>query len=289
MLVTDDEIFGSIGGGVMEVEMVERARLEFKVRNAKYKISTGQSQIESRKSQIFELVHRKNDPNSSGMICSGKQTVIMQVLDPADIDAIEQLAAANEPVGLRLSHRGLEIADDIDSASPRFEQNGDEFVYEEKIGAKSRLFIIGGGHCAMALSELMTKLDFRIELFDDRADLNTLRKNTFADKITIVGSYDEIAEHIPEGEDVYVVVMTLGYKFDEIVIRRLFGKRFRYFGVLGSRAKMKTLLNSLKKEGFNERLLAEIRTPVGLPINSRTPEEIAVSIAAEIISVKNRR
>ena len=70
---------------------------------------------------------------------------------------------------------------------------------------------------------------------------------------------------------------------------RLFGKRFRYFGVLGSRAKMKTLLNSLKKEGFNERLLAEIRTPVGLPINSRTPEEIAVSIAAEIISVKNRR
>ena len=81
--------------------------------------------------------------------------------------------------------------------------------------------------------------------------------------------------------------MTLGYKFDEIVIRKLFDKNFKYFGVLGSKAKMKTLLKTLEKEGFDKEKIARIRTPIGLKINSHTPEEIAVSIAAEIIAVKN--
>jgi xanthine dehydrogenase accessory factor len=83
------------------------------------------------------------------------------------------------------------------------------------------------------------------------------------------------------------VVMTVGYKSDETVIGKLLGKKFKYFGVLGSRAKMKTLLKALAKEGFDKERLARIRTPVGLRINSRTPPEIAVSIAAEIIAVKN--
>jgi len=71
------------------------------------------------------------------------------------------------------------------------------------------------------------------------------------------------------------------------VIRKLFDKDFKYFGVLGSKAKMKTLLRNLEKEGFALEKLKKIRAPVGLPIGSRTPEEIAVSIAAEIIAVKN--
>ena len=81
--------------------------------------------------------------------------------------------------------------------------------------------------------------------------------------------------------------MTIGYRFDEIVIRRLLGREFAYFGVLGSRAKMTSLLRGLAAEGFDTEELARLRTPAGFPINSRTPEEIAVSIAAEIIAVKN--
>ncbi len=81
--------------------------------------------------------------------------------------------------------------------------------------------------------------------------------------------------------------MTLGYKFDEIVIRALFDKNFKYFGVLGSKAKMAKLLRDLRKDGFDEEKITCIRTPIGIEINSRTPEEIAVSIAAEIIAVKN--
>jgi xanthine dehydrogenase accessory factor len=81
--------------------------------------------------------------------------------------------------------------------------------------------------------------------------------------------------------------MTLGYASDELVIRALIDKDFRYFGVLGSNAKMSIMLRKLIKEGLPANKLSSIRTPIGLPIRSRTPEEIAVSIAAEIISVKN--
>ena len=133
----------------------------------------------------------------------------------------------------------------------------------------------------------MSKMDFYISLFDDRPELNTIDKNRFADKIEIVDTYDSIDSFIRSAPNAYVVVMTLGYKSDEIVIRKLCGKEFKYFGVLGSRAKMSTLMKALHEEGLPADKMARIRTPIGLSINSRTPEEIAVSIAAEIISVKN--
>ncbi len=121
-----------------------------------------------------------------------------------------------------------------------------DFVYQERLGPQNILYIIGGGHCALALSELMSKLDFRIAIFDDRPELNTIAKNRFADEISIIESYGDIGDHIASGTNAYVVVMTLGYASDEIVIRKLLGRSFKYFGVLGSKAKMKTLLKNLK-------------------------------------------
>ena len=226
------------------------------------------------------------------MICSGRQSVIFFKLDSSHLETVRAICAALENHRnrkLRITNDELRTAEnETDDFNFRFERNdAGEFFYEEKLGYKNRLFIVGGGHCALALSELMSKMDFYIALFDDRETLNTLAKNRFVHEKNIIESYEKISERIPEGGDVYVVVMTLGYKSDEIAIRRLIGKNFKYFGVLGSRAKMKTLLKNLEKEGFSKEKLNRIRAPVGLPINSRTPEEIAVSIAAEIIAVKN--
>ena len=280
MIVSADEIHGSIGGGVMEISLVSQAK--FKIQNSKFKIHT----------EIIEQVHQKNSPNSSGMICSGKQTVILFELDNSHFETVKNIIFALKnlrPIRLRITNYELRIYDFInENQGFRFSQtNENEFVYEENLGSKNKLFIVGGGHCALALSEIMTKMDFHISLFDDREDLNTLAKNDFVHEKKVIESYEKIGEFIESGENVYVVVMTLGYKFDEIVIRALFDKDFKYFGVLGSKAKMKTLLSSLAKEGFDKEKLKKIRTPIGLPINSHTPEEIAVSIAAEIIAVKN--
>ncbi len=285
----DGELCGSIGGGVMEVRLVEQAKVKSK--NAKVK---NKSAIRNPQSAISEQVHQKNSPHSSGMICSGRQTVIFKHLGRSDHFTVKSVIDAfkdGRPDILFISYDDFEVLAaglDLEDKDFRFEKRSNtNFIFTEKIGAKNELFIVGGGHCALALSEIMSKMDFRISIFDDRPELNTLAKNKFADEITLIQSYDGIAEFIPSGSNIYVVVMTLGFKSDEIVIRSLSKKEFRYFGVLGSKAKMKTLLCTLEKDGVSKERLSQIRTPIGLPINSHTTEEIAISIAAEIISIKN--
>ena len=139
----------------------------------------------------------------------------------------------------------------------------------------------------MALSELMSKLEFRIRLFDDRPALNTIAKNNHVDDVIILENYATIDRYFGTDNDTFVVVMTLGYKTDAIVIRQLLDNDFKYFGVLGSKAKMATLFRELIEEGYSKERLERIHSPIGLPINSHSPEEIAVSIAAEIISIRN--
>jgi xanthine dehydrogenase accessory factor len=226
------------------------------------------------------------------MICSGRQTVIFYKLNPSDLPTVRKIVQTlknHQSRILRISNFKFQISENQpDEFDFRFErQNDNKFLYEEKLGFKNKLFIVGGGHCALALSELASKMDFYISLFDDREDLNTLAKNCFVHEKQIIESYAQIADFIPSGKHHFVVVMTLGYKFDELIIRNLIDKDFKYFGVLGSRAKMKVLLKNLENEGFPKEKLKHIRTPIGLPINSQTPEEIAVSIAAEIIMCKN--
>ncbi len=308
MVVAHDELSGSVGGGVMEVALVELA----KVKNKKAK---GKSEAE-----IVEQIHRKNSADSSGMICSGKQTVILFQLNSEHLKTVEQIIYElenNQTLRLQISSFNFQVSgiksdldykferkkelhrleavfdrrtpDEREHSGQRLLLNDDEvkFIYEENLGCKNKLYIIGGGHCALALSEIMSKMDFHISLFDDREDLNTIAKNEVVHENRIIESYEQIGKFIESGNNVYVVVMTLGYKFDEIVIKQLLDKNFKYFGVLGSKAKMKVLLKNLESEGFDKEKLARLRTPIGLPINSQTPQEIAVSITAEIIKVKN--
>jgi xanthine dehydrogenase accessory factor len=281
---SDGELCGSIGGGVMEINIVERSRALLSEPEA-IASSPGHP-------QLIEQVHQNNSPHASGMICSGRQSVILVPLASEDLPAVQTIIEAIErrrPMCVSISQNGLSAANAMEErALIHFDKKADtEFIYKECLDQTQWLYIIGGGHCSLALSELMSRLDFRISIFDDRPDLNTIEKNRFAHEIQIINSYENIGDLVTEGPRVYVVIMTIGYDSDEIAIRSLIKKEIKYLGVLGSRAKMKVLLNTLEKEGIDAALLSRIRTPIGLPINSHSPEEIAVSIAAEIISVKN--
>ncbi len=280
MAVAENDLRGSVGGGVMEVNLVEQAR--FKIQDSRFKIN----------SEIVWQNHKKNSANPSGMICSGEQTIIFYKLNFGDLPVIRKIVRAlknRQSKVLQITSNNFEVLENQpDNFDFRFERHSEnDFLFQEKLGFKNKLFIIGGGHCALALSGLASKMDFYISLFDDRPELNTLTKNEFVHAKTIVKNYEKIGDFIPSGEKHFVVVMTLGYQTDEIVIRALLDKDFKYFGVLGSKAKMATLLKNLEKEGFAKEKLSRIHTPIGLQINSQTPEEIAVSIAAEIIAVKN--
>ncbi|MFM9952028.1 MAG: XdhC family protein [Saprospiraceae bacterium] len=276
---SEGALCGSIGGGIMEIKLVELA---------KARMAQGISSP-----LLKRQVHRKPaSQDQSGMICSGEQSVVFihpNAEDLPTVRAIIRCLKQNKPAILQITGQGFQVLQNRKNEHAfRFERQPDQaFLFEENLGFKNRLYLIGGGHCALALSELMSKLDFHLTLFDDRAELNTFAKNRFVHQKLTLDTYENIGEFIPSGNDVYVVVMTVGYRTDEVVIRQLLHKNFRYFGVLGSQAKMETLLDQLRGGGVPEAQLARIRTPIGIPISSRTPEEIAVSIAGEIIAVKN--
>ncbi|MEO8648285.1 MAG: XdhC family protein, partial [Acidobacteriota bacterium] len=240
----DDELFGSIGGGVMEVNLVEQSRALMSEPPAS---AGGQFHL---KAQLIEQVHQMNSPNASGMICSGKQTVIVRLLNPVDRDhviAAARSVAAHKRYVVEITTQKFSVGPP-EGGTPNFEfekLNENEFVYRERLGPKNDLYIVGGGHCSLALSELMARLGFRITIFDDRPELNTIEKNRFAHEIRIIDAYEYIGDLIGPGTDTYVVVMTIGYASDEVAIRSLIFKPLKYLGVLGSRAKMAKLLQTL--------------------------------------------
>jgi xanthine dehydrogenase accessory factor len=192
---------------------------------------------------------------------------------------------------LQLSPSGISFKADEVPANDFYYQfrNEQDWLYAEKLGFKNCLYIIGGGHCALAFSRLMSGMDFYIYLIEDRKDLNTLEQNDFVHEKLIVEDYSHLQNIVKDGEDVYVVIMSFGYRTDDLAVRALWKKEFAYLGLLGSAAKIDKMFAAYRQEGISENDLQKIYAPVGLPINSQTPEEIAVSIAAQIIEVKNRK
>lgn len=272
-------IDGSIGGGVMEHKFVGLA---------KEKLVQQQQELSVRK-QVHDKAASKNQ---SGMICSGEQTILLYTVGMEDLSVIQSITISlqqHEKGRLQLSPAGLDFQSGllpVNDFQYHFISEQD-WLYEEKTGFKNDLYIIGGGHCALAFSRIMSTMDFCIHLFEDRKGLNTFEQNTYVHKKILVNDYSALKELIPSGGQCYVVIMTFGYRSDDIVVRALLKKDFMYFGLLGSAAKIDRMFTSYRKEGMAETDLLKIHAPVGLPINSQTPEEIAVSIAAQIIQVKN--
>lgn len=273
------EIEGSIGGGIMEHKFVEMAKDQLGHFATSYSIHRQFHDKESSKHQ-------------SGMICSGDQTILLYKLLPESITPVNKIIACltqNQQGILQLSPLGLHFTTEIHGEPDYYYtmQSELDWLYRERIGYRDFLYIIGGGHCALALSELMQKLDFYIHIFEDRPHVHTLIQNNNAHEKTIVRDYNQLKVMIPTGEHHYVVIMTVGYRTDDIALRALLHKSFRYCGILGSATKIEKMFDTYRAEGISGALLNRIHAPVGIDIGSQTPEEIAVSIAAQIIQVRH--
>lgn len=274
---------GSIGGGIMEHKFVEMAREQL-MQDAEFMA-------------VRRQVHDKRSAkDQSGMICSGEQTILLYRVRSCDAPLIQemidcltqfkkgvlQLSAA----GLQFSLAGLQFSDNAGSLGFVM-QSADNWCYREVLGYRDHLYLVGGGHCSLAFSKIMSMLEFYIHVYDNRPQLHTFLENEWAHEKIIVEDYSVLKDIIPEGVNHYVVVMTMGYRSDDIVIRALLHKRFRYLGVLGSQAKITQLFGEYQAAGIPAQVLHNIHAPIGMPIKSQTPEEIAVSIAAEIIRERN--
>ena len=264
MVVTQNQMHGTIGGGIMEHKLVEYAR----------------SLLEKTTFDPFikHQIHNKSAPaDQSGMICSGRQTIAFYDMNAESLNWID-LILNSQNGKISYSENGIHL---------NAVSNTTEWEFIEPISLPNQVYIIGAGHVGLALSEVLSRLDFEIHLLDHRENLNTMEANSFVKSKQIV-EFESIDQHIPETENTYVVIMSFGYRTDDIIIRRLLDKKYKFIGMLGSQEKMKTLYKNLLADGFSQEQIDQVHAPIGLDIKSETVAEIAISVAAQLIQIKNK-
>ena len=278
----DGNAEGTIGGGTVEREMADLAREKIRAGDTKPLVRT--------------LAHRyppevmgpaKEYP--SGMICGGGQTVVIWTVRRSELPVISRIVEDLEsgtPFRFFLTFAGIGHGPVDGPPGTRFSNpTEDIFRFTEDVSPPT-VYIIGGGHVALALSEVLSRLDLRIVVLDNRPDAPTMAKNRFAHQKKTI-DYIDVADEIPDGPDNYIVIMTPSHQHDEEVLGRLIRKESAYLGMMASPPKARKIFANLKNAGISEESLQKVRAPIGLPIHSHTAPEIAVSIAAELISVKN--
>lgn len=159
-------------------------------------------------------------------------------------------------------------------------------LFVEIFEKNPRLVILGGGHVSCPVAHMGEMLGFHVTVMDDRGEFLTKARFPDAHEL-ILGSFEEFSEKIPVYENAYYVVVTRGHKGDALCARQILKRPYTYFGMIGSRTKVKLTRELLLSEGFTKEQLDTIHAPIGLPIGGETPEEIGVSIIAEIVKVKN--
>ena len=275
------ETFGTIGGGVMESKLIERAKKILKQGDFTPEIQT--------------LYHRSSGfSHKSGMICGGSQTNLYYLCrPPTETETLEKVVSLLEqdisgslyiePEGMSVEEKPLVLT----QPQIQLTQEPGGWVYEEQLLNRNRIAIIGGGHCSLALSRVMKQLGYEVLVFDTRHEVATLSQNTYARSVKGVEDYQEAGALIPFPNLTCVVVMTTDFPSDVRALLGVVSVPFPFIGVMGSSAKIAQIFQELRQAGVSETVLSRIYAPVGLPIGSHTPEEIAISVAAQILQERD--
>ena len=285
-IIESGESFGTIGGGIMEAKLIERAR-------------TLLQQKTSLKPTLRTLKHGTpgSEDEQSGLICGGEQQIVETILDPDEalpiIEALLRICKTDE------ANKVLQLSPDEgmvlkELKSPPTYQNqlfaGDDsqnWTFSINPVNQHRIAIWGGGHCGTALARLMHSLNYDVTLVESRQDLSTL--DFVPPQVRIINEpHAEACGSIAFPELTLAVVMTHSLKTDVLSLEGILKHAFKLVGLMGSSRKIQQVRKQLIEMGHTEEALKKIKAPIGLPIDSDTPEEIAVSIAAQILLERNR-
>ena len=286
MLVGEQgRILGTIGGGAVEQKSEEMA---LEVLNEK------QSRC-----HLFQLHERAKE--NIGMVCGGNVRVLFQFIPGGSRQWAELAAAILDRVENRQS--GWLVLR-LDGSVPALLDGAGKAILGEGVPGNvtgngwlplrsgeysclplpigERAVIFGGGHCAQALAPLLHTLGFRVTVFDEREEYVSRELFPTAEML-VAGDYMKLADHLNITADDYIVVMTSGHSYDLEVQDQVLRGDFAYVGVIGSRRKTATVNQKLRERGVPEEQIQRVHTPIGMAIKAVTPEEIAVSIAGEMI------
>ena len=276
MAVNQQGLFeGTIGGGIMEVKMIELAKAKMEKADKSPLI----------KKQYHDKIHTRHQ---SGLICSGEQTILILPLVPSNLQLIETIINSPPPLFLSIdSEQGLQLQPSAQTKSLLI-HSAESFEVTIEICPPKTIHIFGAGHVGLALARQMSLLGYTIIQYDDRPNLPTLPQNKYASEIKII-DYGDIKSAMTAQTTDVVVIVTFSYRSDKIALQQLYNQSFAYIGVMGSEHKIATLKKELSAEGISAQALSHVFMPIGLPVYSKTTAEIAVSIAGQIILELNKR
>lgn len=162
-------------------------------------------------------------------------------------------------------------------------------IFLEVIVPPDRLLIIGGGHCGRALAGAAATLQFSIIVADDRAEYVQPADYPFPNIEKVLHLSEDFSGLPCPDAETYVVLVSKGFVTDEAALRCVIDTPAAYIGMIGSKRKREVVFNNLRADGIDEARLSRVHAPIGLDIGAETPEEIAISILAEIIQVRAQR
>ena len=148
------------------------------------------------------------------------------------------------------------------------------------------LYIIGAGHVAQKIAEVVKILDFKTIVIDDRKEFANRERFKDVEEVKVVPSFQNILKYINVDNNSYIVIVTRGHAYDKEVLGQMLRTDAEYIGMIGSKTKREFVYNRLLNEGYTEEDLEKVHSPIGVSIYAQTPEEIAISIVAELIKVK---
>ncbi|MGH7521776.1 MAG: XdhC family protein [Gemmatimonadales bacterium] len=272
-------LIGSVGGGCVEAEVIAAA-LEAQGRRAP-----------------AQLTHHLNADLAGdlGLSCGGTVDIFVEplVADESYVAVLESAATAESGLvrtATEWSHPPLKTFQPLGpSPSPQIAATltRDGRFMEERLVQAPRVFVFGAGHVGAAIAQAAAAAGFRVVVIDDRAE--------YADPSRFAGGVGVLAADVDDALARYpltaadaVVIATRGHRNDALILERVATSPAGYVGLLGSKRKKAVVTKGLTKAGVPAKSLGRVRVPVGLAIGAVTPEEIAVSVVAELIAWRRR-
>lgn len=260
LVLTDGVTIGTLGGGCVEAEVRQRAL----------------NLMQERQSRLLSFRLDHDYGWDDGLVCGGIMDIAVQVIDSPEsarsLEVARDRLAANQAVKLSIG-----VAD----------EQGQLANFELEVPRTPSLVLAGAGHVAKALAEVAQRIGFAVTVIDDRADCLTAER--FPGATCVLGPIEQKLTEARIDEQTYVVIVTRGHRNDGRALGAVINSSARYVGLIGSKRKVRTILDDLFKQGVSRERLLAVHSPIGLEIGAVTPQEIAISIAAELIAIYRGR
>ena len=312
----DGSSAGSIGGGCVEAEVWQEAQEVMEKGKGKvlqFKLTAEQLAegglicggnidifIEPLKEtflEIYQEIRRIKQRKGAALLAT---LVSLDGDDPTEENSKTLIKSSGEKVGSLLDDKGLDRKIHLEAETLWKEKRTELLVFQsvekdsswkqvevllEPVFSESTVYLFGAGHVSQQIAPLAKSVQFKVVVIDDREMFANRERFPEADEI-LVSEFETCFDRLPIDDSSYIVIVTRGHLYDGFVLEQAVKTRARYLGMIGSKKKIRILYQELMKKGISQKTLDRVYAPIGLDIHSETPEEIAVSIVAQLIQVR---